>query len=66
MVVLRAGEPREVVHDDKVNFTFVSAAVVQQRLELAAVRGLGALTFFVEAFEDSCGTDAGQWNGRRA
>jgi hypothetical protein len=28
------------------------AAVLQQCLELTAVRGLGALAFFVEAFED--------------
>jgi hypothetical protein len=52
MVVLLPREAREVVHDDKVNLALVCAAVLQQRLELTAVRGLGALAFFVEAFED--------------
>ena len=52
MVVLLARESREVVHDDEVDFTLMRAAVLQQCLELTAVRGLGALAFFVEAFED--------------
>ncbi len=52
MVVLLAGEPREVVHDHEMNLALVCAAVLQQRLELTAVRGLGALAFFVEAFEN--------------
>ena len=52
VVVLLPREPREVVHDDEVDLALVRAAVLQQRLELAAVRGLGALAFFVEAFED--------------
>ena len=52
MIVLLAGEPREVVHDHEVDFPLVRAAVLQQRLELTSVRGLGALAFFMEAFED--------------
>ena len=52
MVVLLPREAREVVHDHEVDLALVRAAVLQQRLELAAVRGLGALAFFVEAFED--------------
>jgi hypothetical protein len=35
-----------------VDLAFVGAAVLQQRLELTAVRGLGALAFLVEAFEN--------------
>lgn len=52
MVVLLAGEPREVVHDDEVDLALVGAAVLQQGLKLVAVRRLGTLAFFVEAFED--------------
>ncbi len=52
MIVLLSCEPREVVHDDEVDLALVRAAVLQQRLELAAVRRLGALALFVEAFED--------------
>ena len=52
MVVLLPREAREVVHDDEVNLGLVCAAVLQQCLELTAVRGLGALAFFVEAFKD--------------
>jgi hypothetical protein len=52
VVVLLPRESREVVHDDEVDLALVCAAVLQQRLELTAVRSLGALAFFVEAFED--------------
>ena len=52
VVVLLPREAREVVHDHEVDLALVCAAVLQQRLELTAVRGLGALAFFVEAFED--------------
>ena len=52
VVVLLAGEPREVVHDHEVNLALVRPAVLQQILKLTAVRGLGALAFFVEPFED--------------
>ena len=52
MVVLLPREAREVVHDDEMNLALVRAAVLQQRLELAAVCGLGALAFFVKAFKD--------------
>ena len=52
VVVLLPREAREVVDDHEVDLALVRAAVLQQRLELAAVRGLGALAFFVEAFED--------------
>ena len=52
VVVLLPREAREVVDDHEVDLALVRSAVLQQRLELAAVRGLGALAFFVEAFED--------------
>jgi predicted TIM-barrel fold metal-dependent hydrolase len=52
VVELLAREAREVVHDHEVDLAFVCAAVLQQRLELATVRRLGAFAFFVEAFED--------------
>ena len=52
-VVLLAREPRQVEHDDEVDPALVQAAVPEQPLELAAVRGLGALAFLVEAFKDS-------------
>ena len=52
VVVLLAREPREVVHDHEVDLALMRAAVLQQCLELTAVRGLGALAFLVEAFED--------------
>ena len=52
VVVLLPREAREVIHDDEVNLALVCTAVLQQRLELTAVRGLGALAFFVKAFED--------------
>src|SRR3954452_1252398 len=52
MVVFLPREAREVVHDNEVDLALVCAAVLQQRLELTALRGLGALAFLVEAFED--------------
>jgi hypothetical protein len=52
VVALLPREAREVVHDDEVDFALVRAAVRQQGVELAAVRGLGAFAFFVEAFAD--------------
>jgi hypothetical protein len=52
VVELLPREAREVVDDYEVNVALVRPAVLQQRLELAAVRGLGALAFFVEAFAD--------------
>ena len=52
VVVLLARKSREVVYDDEVDFALMRAAVLQQCLELTAVRGLGALAFFVETFED--------------
>jgi hypothetical protein len=52
VVVLLARESREVVHDNEVDFALMRAAVLQQCLELTAVRGLGALAFFVEVFKD--------------
>ncbi len=52
MVVLLPRETRDVVHDDEVDLALVCAAVLQQRLELTAVRRLGAFAFFMEAFED--------------
>jgi hypothetical protein len=38
--------------DHVVDLTLVRAAVLQQRLELAAIRSLGAPALFVEAFEN--------------
>src|SRR5688572_19962725 len=52
MVVLLAGEPREVVHDHEMNLALACPAVLQQVLKLTAVRGLGALALLVEPFED--------------
>src|SRR6266542_6314702 len=52
VVVFLAGEPREVVHDYEVNLALAGPAVFQQVLKLTAVRGLGALAFLVEPFED--------------
>jgi hypothetical protein len=52
MVALLAREAREVVHNDEVDLALMRPAVLQRRLELAAVRGLGAPALFVEAFED--------------
>jgi hypothetical protein len=51
VVVLVAREPRQVGHDDEVNAALVHPAKGKQILELAAVGGLGALAFLVEAFE---------------
>src|SRR5262249_5172365 len=39
-------------HDDKVDAALVQPAEREQVLELAAIRGLGALAFLVKAFED--------------
>jgi hypothetical protein len=52
VVVFLPREPREVVDNHEVNLALVRAAILQQRLQLATVRGLGALAFLVEAFED--------------
>ena len=52
VVVLVPREARQVEDDHEVDRALVRAAVLQQRLELAAVRGLGALAFLVEALED--------------
>ena len=46
---LLASPPQD---DHEVNFALVRAAVLQQRLELAAIRRLGALAFLVKALED--------------
>jgi hypothetical protein len=73
MVVLLAREARQVVHDHEVNLALVRPAVLQEVLELAAVRGLGAVAFFVEALEDFvalatavllAGTELGCWMTR--
>ena len=52
MVVLVAREARQVEHDHEMDAALVQPAVREQVLELAAVRGLRALAFLVEAFED--------------
>src|SRR5262245_11216703 len=52
VIVLLTCEPREVVHDDEVNLALVSPAVLQQVLQFAPVRRLGALTLLMEALEN--------------
>jgi hypothetical protein len=52
MVVLVAGEARQVEHDHEVHAALVQPTEREQVLELAAICGLGALAFLVEAFED--------------
>ena len=52
VVVLVPREARQVEHDHEMHAALVQPAVRQQVLELAAIRGLGALAFLVEAFED--------------
>jgi hypothetical protein len=52
MIVLVAREARQVEHDHEMDAAFVQTAVCEQALELAAVRGLGTLALFVEAFEN--------------
>src|SRR4051812_18340654 len=51
MVVLLPREAREVVHDDEVDLALVCAAVLQEVLQFAPVRRLGALTLLMEALE---------------
>ena len=70
MVVLLARETGEVVHDDEMDLALARPAVFQQRLELRAIRRLGALAFFVEPFEDlvavpaAVSSQARSWVGR--
>jgi hypothetical protein len=52
VVVLVACESRQGEHDDEMHTALVQAAIHEQALELAAVRGLGTLALFVEAFEN--------------
>ena len=52
MVVLVSREARQVEHDHEVHAAFVQPAVREQVLKLAAIRGLGALAFLVEPFEN--------------
>jgi len=52
VVVLVAREACQVEHDDEVHAALVQAAERQQLLKLAAIRGLRALAFLVEAFEN--------------
>ena len=52
VVVLVARKARQVEHDHEVHAALVLAAVRQEALELAAVRGLRALAFLIEAFEN--------------
>ena len=52
MVVLIAREARQVEHNYEMDTALVQATVREQALELAAVGRLGALAFFMEAFDD--------------
>ena len=52
VVVLIPREARQVEHDHEMHAALVQPAVREQVLKLAAVRGLGALAFLVEPFED--------------
>src|SRR5690606_38059631 len=52
VVVLLAGEARQVENDDELHLAFVRSAVLQKPLQLRAVRGLRALTLFPEPLED--------------
>jgi len=52
VVVLVSREARQVEHDHEVHAAFVQPAVREQVLKLAAIRGLGALAFLVEPFEN--------------
>ena len=52
VVVLVAREPRQVEHDEEVNFAFVAATVRKHSLELAPIGSLRAFAFFFEALED--------------
>jgi hypothetical protein len=52
VVVLVAREARQVEHDHEVHAALVQPAEREQGLKLAAIGGVGALAFFVEAFEN--------------
>ena len=52
MVVLVPREARQVEHDHEMHAALVQPAEREQVLKLAAIRGLGALAFLVEPFED--------------
>src|SRR4029453_2487125 len=52
VVVLVARETRQVEHDHEMDAALVQPAVREQALKLAAIRGLGALAFLVEPFDD--------------
>ena len=52
VIVLVACEAGQVEHDHEVHAALVQSAECQQVLELAAIGGLGALAFLVEAFDD--------------
>jgi hypothetical protein len=52
VVVLVPREARQVEHDHEMDAALIQPAEREQVLKLAAVGGLGALAFHVEAFED--------------
>jgi len=52
VVVLVAREARQVEHDHEVHAALVQPAEREEILKLAAVGGLGAFAFLVEAFEN--------------
>src|SRR5687767_11463945 len=52
MVVLVPRKAGQIEHNKEVHLAFVAAAVLEQSLELAPVRGFRAFAFFLEALED--------------
>ena len=52
MIVFLTREAREVVHDDEMDLPLVRPAVLQEVLQFAPVRRLGALALLMEALED--------------
>jgi hypothetical protein len=54
VVVLVPREARQVEHDHEMDAALVQSAVREQVLKLAAIRGLGAFAFLVEASALSC------------
>ena len=64
VVVLVAREARQVEHDYEVDAALVQPTEGQQILKLAAIRGLGALAFLVEPFENASGSTLVTIGGR--
>jgi len=52
MIVLLPREAREVVDDDEMDLALVCPAVLQEVLQFAPIRRLGALALLMEALKD--------------